>query len=247
MKFDTAQVADRVEGDDELATDVGLFPGAEPIWVCGSTGPGEEEILLHTYRQLLAKHSRLRLVIVPRKPERFDEVAALVEGMKFQCVRRSRTFGPMKAPVPTPGSAIVPPVILGDTMGELRKFYSLADVVFVGRSLLDLGSRQHGSDMIEPAALGKPVIVGPYTGNFAEAMNKFRAADAVMEVAPDEHALAQTVSVLLYSPDQATTMARRAQAVCVKERGATLRHAEVIYGLLNRRGKVMRDAVVVEQ
>ena len=77
----------------------------------------------------------------------------------------------------------MPPVILGDTMGELRKFYSLADVVFVGRSLVDLGPRQHGSDMIEPAALAKPVIVGPFTANFAEAVRKFRDADAIMEVA----------------------------------------------------------------
>jgi 3-deoxy-D-manno-octulosonic-acid transferase len=244
MKFDTAEVADRVAGDDELATAVGLFPGAEPIWVCGSTGPGEEEIILRAYRQLLAKHSRLRLVIVPRKPERFDEVAAMIEGAKFVCVRRSRTFGPMQAPVRTPADAAVPPVVLGDTMGELRKFYSLADVAFVGRSLVNLGARQHGSDMIEPAALAKPVIVGPFTGNFAEVMNKLRGAEAVMEVV-DEQTLRETVSVLLYSPEQSGAMGRRGQAVVVKEKGATLRHAEVVVGLLNRRARGMREAVVV--
>jgi 3-deoxy-D-manno-octulosonic-acid transferase len=246
MKFDTAEVAARVAGDDDLATAVGLFPGAEPIWVCGSTGPGEEQVILRAYRQLLARHSRLRLVIVPRKPERFDEVAALIEDARFRCVRRSRTVGQSGAagPVATPGQAAVPPVVLGDTVGELRKFYSLADVVFVGRTLVDLGPSQHGSDMIEPAALGKPVIVGRHTGNFAEAMNKLRAADAVMEVA-DEAALAQTVSVLLFSPDQAGPMATRAQAVVVKERGATLRNAEVIYGLLNRRGQRLRETLIV--
>jgi 3-deoxy-D-manno-octulosonic-acid transferase len=244
MKFDTALVADRVGGDDELATAVGLFPGAEPIWVCGSTGPGEEAIVLRAYRQLLARHSRLRLAIIPRKPERFDEVAELIESMRFRCVRRSRTIGPMTTPVLTPGGQAVPPVVLGDTMGELRKFYSLADVVFVGRTLVDLGPRQHGSDMIEPAALAKPVIVGPHTGNFAEVMTKLRAADAVMEVA-DEQSLAQTVSVLLYSPEQATPMGKRAQQVVIKEKGATLRHAEVIVGLLNRRNRAMRESMVV--
>jgi 3-deoxy-D-manno-octulosonic-acid transferase len=244
MKFDTADVADRVPGDDELATALGLFPGAEPIWVCGSTGPGEEEIILRAYRQLLAKHSRLRLAIIPRKPERFDEVANLIESMRFRCVRRSRTIGPMTTPVATPGGAAVPPVILGDTMGELRKFYALADVCFVGRTLVDLGPRQHGSDMIEPAALGKPVIVGPHTGNFAEVMTKLRAADAVMEVT-DEASLAQTVSVLLYSPEQALPMGKRAQQVIVKEKGATLRHAEVIIGLLNRRNRAMREGMVM--
>jgi 3-deoxy-D-manno-octulosonic-acid transferase len=129
-------------------------------------------------------------------------------------------------------------------MGELRKFYALADVVFVGRTLVDLGPRQHGSDMIEPAALGKPVIVGPYTGNFAEVMNKLRSADAVMEVT-DEASLAQTVSVLLYSPEQALPMGKRAQQVIVKEKGATLRHAEVIIGLLNRRNRAMREGMVM--
>ena len=237
MKFDTAQVAARVAGDDELATTMGLFPGAEPIWVCGSTGPGEEAIILRAYRQLLARHSRLRLVIVPRKPERFDEVARLIEDARFRCVRRSETVGMSVTLVPTPGQVAVPPVVLGDTMGELRKFYSLADVVFVGRSLVDLGSKQHGSDMIEPAALAKPIITGPFTGNFAEAMNRFRQADAVIEVS-DEAGLAQTVSVLLFSHEQASGMARRAQEVVLKERGATLRNAEVVLGLLNRQGKL---------
>jgi 3-deoxy-D-manno-octulosonic-acid transferase len=236
MKFDTAEVAERVAGDDELATAVGLYPGAEPIWVCGSTGPGEEEIILQAYRKLLATHSRLRLVIVPRKPERFDDVAALIEGAKFRCVRRSETVGHTRTIVPPTSASAVPPVILGDTMGELRKFYSLADVVFVGRTLVNLGPSQHGSDMIEPAALGKPVIVGPFTGNFAEAMNKLRAAEAVMEVV-DEATLAQTVSVLRYSPEEAAGMGARARGVVMKEKGATLRHAEVIVGLLNRRGR----------
>jgi 3-deoxy-D-manno-octulosonic-acid transferase len=241
MKFDTAEVGNRVDGDEELATAVGLFPGAEPIWVCGSTGPGEEEIILRVYRRLLGNYSRLRLVIVPRKPERFDEVATLIEGAKFPCVRRSQKG----VAIATPSGSAVPPVILGDTMGELRKFYSLADVVFVGRTLMNLGPSQHGSDMIEPAALGKPVIVGPFTGNFAEAMNKLRAAEAVMEVV-DEATLAETVSVLRYSPEEAAGMGRRAQAVVMKEKGATLRHAEVIVGLLNKRGRAMREAMLVE-
>jgi 3-deoxy-D-manno-octulosonic-acid transferase len=130
-------------------------------------------------------------------------------------------------------------------MGELRKFYSLADVVFVGRTLVDLGPSQSGSDMIEPAALGKPVIVGPHTANFAEAVKKLRDADGIMEV-PDEETLAQTVSVLRFSPKEATEMGRRAQAVVQKEKGATLRHAEVILGLLNKRGRAMRESMVMQ-
>src|SRR5439155_3933873 len=113
-----------------------------------------------TYRELLNRQPNLRLVIVPRKPERFDEVAELMK-REFPVLRRSNPIAPDPSQV-----------ILGDTMGELRKFYALADLVVVGRTLVDLGSSQHGSDMIEPAALAKPTIVGPYTGNFADAMTK---------------------------------------------------------------------------
>ncbi|HEY1629050.1 MAG TPA: 3-deoxy-D-manno-octulosonic acid transferase, partial [Tepidisphaeraceae bacterium] len=185
MKFDTAQVADHVESDRALAWSLGLERGGEPIWVCGSTGPGEEEIILREYRNLLATFRRLRLVIVPRKPERFDAVAELIEQFRFKVLRRSIAEQP-------PHDPAVPPVILGDTMGELRKFYSLADVVFVGRTLVDLGPKQHGSDMIEPAALGKPIIVGPFTANFDHAMRMLKAADAAMEVI-DGQSLIQAV------------------------------------------------------
>jgi len=220
MKFDTAQITHRVDGDESLATAVGLWPGAEPIWVCGSTGPGEEEIVLRVYRALLTKHSRLRLVIIPRKPERFDEVARLIRQMRFDLTRRS-------SPNVTPGSTGLPAVVLGDTMGELRRFYSLSSIVFVGRTLVDLGPRQHGSDMIEPAALGRPVVLGPFTTNFADAMKHFRAAAAMMEVS-DEATLGEAMNLLLLNGTQAASMARRAQQVVIQQQGATARHATLI-------------------
>lgn len=220
MKFDTAQISDAGQGDRALAWSLGLHQVAEPVWVCGSTGPGEEEIILAEYRKLLATFRRLNLIIVPRKPERFDEVANLISQFKFFPLRRSENQPP---PIDPP----VPAVILGDTMGELRKFYSLADIVFVGRTLLDLGSRQHGSDMIEPAAMGKPVIVGPYTANFDYAMRKLRAADAVLEVA-NGTALAQAVRVMISTPAEAAAMGRRGQEVVRNELGATDRHVQII-------------------
>src|SRR5207237_2238449 len=124
------------------------------------------ESVLRIYRRLLARFARLRLVIVPRHPQRFDEAAMWVEDARLPCVRLSRIESN-----PPPAHSPLPPVVLVDAMGVLRDFYSIADVVFVGRTLVDLGPRQHGSDMIEPAALGRPVIVGRFTGNFAEAMN----------------------------------------------------------------------------
>src|SRR5205814_2529758 len=135
--------------------------------------------------------ARLRLILVPRKPERFDEVARLIESAGFSVIRRSNPTAKRDD-----ASSLIPPVILGDTMGELRKFYAIADVVFVGRSLVDLGPRQHGSDMIEPAALGKAIVVGPYTGNFSDAMSRFKAADAILEVQTTDQ-LGEAVSVLL--------------------------------------------------
>ena len=239
MKFDTAEVSDRIAGDADLAEAVGLYPGPEQIWVCGSTGPGEEEILLRIYRDLLARHSRLRLVIVPRKPERFDEVAAMIESMKFRLVRRSR--GKLSLP-----NSVVPPVVLGDTMGELRKFYSLADVVFVGRSLVDLGSKQHGSDMIEPAALARAVIVGPFTGNFAEVMRRFQEKEAMLIVS-DKSQLRAAMFDLLASPAKAMALGQRALEVVKSGQGATERHVAVILEILETVEKASWPAIVRDE
>ena len=165
-----------------------------PLWVCGSTGPGEEKIILSAYRQLLQELGGLAqgvhsgpevsvgiglpaLAVVPRKPERFDEVARLIERAGFSCVRRSDN--------PDGSDPGVQPsaVMLGDTMGELRKFYSLATVVFVGRSLVPMG----GSDPMEAAALGKPVLVGPHTANFRIPVEALARRDAIRIVAsPDQ-------------------------------------------------------------
>jgi 3-deoxy-D-manno-octulosonic-acid transferase len=220
MKFDTAVIADHLPGQDELAAAMGLAAG-DPVWVCGSTGPGEEALILPIYRELLKRFGNLRLVIVPRKPERFDEVAELIAAQNFAVVRRSRNDPPNPSAV-----------ILGDTIGELRKFYSLATVVFVGRSLVDLGHRQHGSDMIEPAALAKASIVGPFTANFADAMNCFLAADA-MKVVQTARELARDVENLLANAVEAKELGRRAREVVKAQQGATQRHARLILDTLD--------------
>ncbi|HLL89376.1 MAG TPA: 3-deoxy-D-manno-octulosonic acid transferase [Tepidisphaeraceae bacterium] len=225
MKFDTAHIADRIDGDRDLAASVGLRPGTELVWVCGSTGRGEEPIILGEYRKLLMKFPRLRLVIVPRKPERFDEVEQLIVAARFRCVRRSKPIVFWDEPVPS--------VILGDTMGELRTFYSLADVVFVGRSLIDLGPRQHGSDMIEPAALGKACVVGPYTGNFAYPVRRLKGAGALLEV-NDGPGLSEAVSVILSTPGEARRMGQAGQTAVRFEQGATGRHAKIVLEILNK-------------
>ncbi|MDW8261171.1 MAG: 3-deoxy-D-manno-octulosonic acid transferase [Phycisphaerales bacterium] len=272
MKFDNAALVDRVEGADELARELGLRPDAEPILVAGSTGPGEEEILLSVYRRLLADHPALRLVIVPRHPPRFDEAARLIRAAGFTCLRRSaaRSGSPPLEPAPRPEAdrpaafnstsaearsestaasppaaesvsvstmgQLRPPVVLGDTMGELRKFYSLATVVFVGRSLVDLGPRQHGSDMIEPAALARPTIVGPYTSNFDMPVRRFREAGAIVEVTTAE-ALLQAVHQLLCDADYRARLGQRAREVVRAEQGSTGRHVELIVKTLPADGR----------
>ncbi len=219
MKFDTALLADDPAANHALAQAVGLAAD-EPIWVCGSTGPGEEQLILPIYQRLRIDHPALRLVIVPRKPERFDEVAALISAHGFTCIRRSQTID---GTTTADAVAKAPAVILGDTMGELRRFYALATVVFVGRSLVDLGHRQHGSDMIEPAALARPVIVGPFTHNFADAMIQFRKRHCILEVT-DAASLEAQLRHLLTDPVARQSLAAAARQTVLDNQGATTRH-----------------------
>lgn len=215
VKWDTAVVADRVEGDAELALALGL-DRTRPIWVCGSTGPGEEALLLDAYGELLksvdpGRHPRL--ILIPRKPERFEEVAGLIASRGHHCVRR--TAHPNGS---TPAILERTSVILGDTMGELRAFYSLSDVVFIGRSLVPMG----GSDPMEAAGLGKPMIIGPHTDNFRQPVEVLVAAGA-MAVAENVAALTDLVRSLLAEPGELALRGRRGQMVVKVNQGATAR------------------------
>jgi 3-deoxy-D-manno-octulosonic-acid transferase len=217
MKFDSAEVADSVPGQEELADDLAL-PSDAPLLVAGGTGNDEEPMVLDVYRRLRKDHPQLRLAIVPRKPERFDEVGRLIEAEGFALVRRSA--GPQQQ---TADDA----VILGDTMGELRKFYALADVVFVGRSLVPMG----GSDMIEAAALARPTAYGPHTFNFPQARQlgthgcrQVRSAAQLTRVLDD-----------WLSDSQAAALAgRQAQDYVRSQQGATVRNVEMICEMLGR-------------
>ncbi len=220
LKYDAALIADRVEGQDALAEQM-TIDRARPLWVCGSTGPGEEALLLDAYERLLPAHPALQLAIVPRKPERFDEVAQLIARRGFACLRRSG-----KPPVVPPDVSEPRPVFLGDTMGELRKFYALATVVFVGRSLVPMG----GSDVMEAAALGKPLLFGPHTTNFAEPVALLLEHKAAVQVA-DVEALVGQIDDLLRHPKKRQVIGRRGQSVIAGRRGATQRTVERILEL----------------
>jgi len=225
LKYDTAQITDKIEGADTLAAQLfGKFEFLNskfeiPLWVAGATGNDEEKILLEVYQDLKRQKqfSDLRLAIIPRKPERFDEVAQLIEQSGFNLIRYS------KVKSQTTGKSSIESIILGDTMGDLRKFYSLATIIFVGRSLVPMG----GSDMMEAAALGKCTIFGPHAFNFTQAVDALLADNGAIMVKDKEELLA-TVQKCLLEPAYADKIARNGREVIRKNQGATTRSIEQI-------------------
>ena len=222
LKYDTAQIADRVKGAYALAAQLGIDD--ERLWVAGATGNDEEKILLETFQNLKQddRFSDLRLVIVPRKPERFDEVAELIKQTGFELIRYSQVKNQATE------KSSIEAVILGDTMGDLRKFYSLATIIFVGRSLVPMG----GSDMAEAAALGKPTLFGPYGFNFKQTVDALLAGNGAIMV-KDKQELLETMQKCLTEPDFAAQIARNGQDVIRKNQGATQRTINQIEKLLS--------------
>ncbi len=218
LKYDTAQITGKVEGADELATQ--LNTGNERLWVAGATGPGEEQIILDVYKQLTQQKqfSNLRLAIIPRKPERFDEVANLIRQSDLDLIRYSQIKNNTteKSNIEQPVTSDEARVILGDTMGDLRKFYSLATIIFAGRSLVPMG----GSDIIEAAALGKCTIFGSSIYNFQQTADDLLAAQGAVSV-KDKQELLETMQKCLSDPDLAEKIARNGQNVIRKNQGAT--------------------------
>ncbi|MCD5978314.1 lipid IV(A) 3-deoxy-D-manno-octulosonic acid transferase [Pseudomonas quasicaspiana] len=179
-----------------------------PVWIAASTHAGEDEIVLAAHRQLLSSHPDALLVLVPRHPERFNSVHDLVVQQGFATVRRSS------------GQPVTPQtsVLVGDTMGELLFLYALADIAFVGGSLVPNG----GHNLLEPAALAKPVLSGPHLFNFLEIAAMLRNADALIECS-DGASLSAAVQQLFDQPQKARDMAQAGLAVMKANQGALQR------------------------
>ena len=219
VKYDTAQVTDKVDGADVLAAQLGLKN--ERLWVAGATGNDEEQIILDVYKRLIEQKqfADLRLAIVPRKPERFDEVANLIKQAGFELTRYSELkAATIQIDNRTIEQSTIRNVVLGDTMGDLRKFYSLATVIFVGRSLVPMG----GSDMMEAAALGKCTIFGPHAFNFKQAVDDLLKADGAILV-KDADELFNAMTKCLTDADYARRIAQNGQQLIRKNQGATAR------------------------
>ena len=181
--------------------------GAErrPVWIAASTHAGEDEIVLDAHRRLLAEQPDSLLILVPRHPERFDDVYSLCLREGFATVRRSSG-----QPVGEGAQ-----VLLGDTMGELLFLYALADVAFVGGSLVPNG----GHNLLEPAALGLPVLSGPHLLNFLEIAAQLREAGALQEVSGAE-SLARQLHCLLAGGEVRRQMGEAGMSVLYRNQGA---------------------------
>jgi len=208
VKFDVAPPPAQLELGRALRRD---FGEARPVLLAASTREGEEALLLEALPRLTVPG--LLTVIVPRHPQRFDEVARLLETRGIRFERRSRS-----APV-----AAATLVVLGDSMGEMFAYYAACDVAFVGGSLLPLG----GQNLIEACAVGKPVLIGPSTYNFAEATELAVQAGAAIQV-PDAAALGREAERLLRDSAAARRMGQAALAFANAHRGATDRVLELI-------------------
>ncbi len=179
------------------------------ILLGGSTWPGEEEVLLDIYRELRTKIPSLFLVLVPRHVERSREVVEAIEQRNMTVVRRSALSDGASADQP------VADVLLVDTTGELKDFYSAATVIFVGKSLTAHG----GQNVIEPAIYEKPIVVGPNMENFPAIMEDFLAADALKQV-QNAAELRAAITSLLDDPDARQALGARAIRLVEEKAGA---------------------------
>ena len=197
-----------------------LLAGGEngrPLWVAGSTVAGEEPMVLEAFREVRARVPAARLLIAPRHPERFAEVAALVEAAGHRVERRS-TLGP---------AGWEGDVLVLDTLGELARVYALATVVFVGGSLMPAG----GHNILEAAVAGKPVVVGPHMENFQEIADEFQAEGAVSVVLSADE-LGREVAGLLADPARRAALGGAARAIVDRNRGALARTVDALAELL---------------
>jgi 3-deoxy-D-manno-octulosonic-acid transferase len=192
---------------------------SDVVWVAGSTQDPEEEVAVGAYERLRAKHPNLRLILVPRQKDRFDEVADWLRRTGRPFVRRSSLTTPeVERDV----------IVLVDTIGELSAVWGLADVAFVGGSL---DGRRGGQNMIEPAAYGAAVVFGPHVWNFRDTAARLVAAGAAVQVA-DAARLEQEMNLLLDSPGLRVFLGTAARAFVRQQQGATDKTVRLLRQLL---------------
>jgi 3-deoxy-D-manno-octulosonic-acid transferase len=208
VKFDLSVPDEMLERGREFRSRI----GQRMVWLAGSTREGEEMLLLDAFFGSTAGPEVL-LAIVPRHPQRFDEVVRLAESKGFKVARRSDD-----APIDDDTR-----VLVGDSIGEMLAYYAAADIVIMGGSLLDFG----GQNLIEACAVGRPVIVGPHTYNFSEASKGAIAVGAALRVR-DSYEAMQAAALLASDTVRREAMGKKALDFVAAHRGAVARIVEWI-------------------
>ena len=224
MKFDTSttRTIDSADSADTRKRILALEE-KDTLWVAGSTHPGEEEIILRVYKKLLGEFPNLKLLIAPRHPERAKEIGSLL---------LKNNLNPLFiSALPRPSSLVPrPSVFILDTIGQLRGFYAISDIVFVGGSLIKKG----GQNILEPAAFAKPIVCGPHMFNFRDIAALFLKNEACITVKNEEELLS-FITDLLRNPSKMSTLGKRAQELIATQQGATEKNIEYIKKLLPAR------------
>jgi 3-deoxy-D-manno-octulosonic-acid transferase len=230
IKYDVGQSAGSRETEEAASLLESIFAlSSAPLIVAGSTSDGEEEILIDSFRRLRAEDGlqETRLLIAPRHPERFCDVANLLDELQVQYVRRSAYQHGGTA------ESRSADCILLDSVGELAALYRFASVVFVGGSLVPKG----GHNILEPAFYAKPIIVGPHMENFREIKNEFLSRDALIQIAAGEDPvdeMKRALSGLLTDNRRANRVGENARRAVEENRGATARTLAWVGELIER-------------
>jgi 3-deoxy-D-manno-octulosonic-acid transferase len=219
LKFDVKPPADSKEKGVALRT---LFGDARPVFLAASTREGEEALILDAIHDLA-----VLTVIVPRHPQRFEDVANLLKQRNIPFVRRSQLQQPITPDIK---------VVLGDSMGELYTYYAACDFTFIGGSLLNFG----GQNLIEAAVMAKPILIGAHTFNFAEASETAVQKGAAMRVDSVED-LRKKIQLLMLETDQRQTMSNAAIAYSQAATGATQRMMIIMAPYLSVKASLVDD------
>lgn len=212
LKFDlevTPELRNKI-----IETKHALQIGQRPVWIAGSTHEGEEKTILEAHQQLLKQYKDLILILVPRHPERFEDVEHLLKKMQISYVKRSDNQEILQNTH----------VLLGDTMGEMMLLYGLAQIAFIGGSLVKHG----GHNPLEPIVFDIPVIAGLHTFNFPEVFTKLRNVNGVIEIESDQQQLVHAIEKLLENPELGKKISHAGFSVLKENQGALTRHLDLL-------------------
>lgn len=214
MKYDLGEVADGSEERKKLRAQYGLADDM-PVWIGGSIHRGEDEALAWAQQRLVAERYELQLVVVPRYPAETDAIAAVFRNHGLAPVRKTELPGSGKSVFGDPQR-----VLIVDTIGDLKRYYAMSDVAYVGGSLNFRGSNKGGHNLMEPAILGIAPMFGPYNFSFRETVRALLNGDAGVQVG-DREEIFRALKHFLDNPGTAAAMGDRARGVILGNRGAT--------------------------